>query len=134
MVLPKKAYPNDAGLDLTVSRYQMISPSTRVQLPHNLAMAIPEGCFGLILPRSSTFLQKGLLVHPGIVDSGYRGEVHTVVYNPGPKAIHVGEGARISQLLILPIIEMGFVNRNKKNLPPGDRGDKGFGSTGGFEE
>jgi dUTP pyrophosphatase len=128
---PNRLHQHDAAFDLTVTRYVAIAAGAKVQLSHNLSLAIPAGYYGLILPRSSTFTKKGLIVHPGIIDSGYRGEVVTAVYNPTGKMVHVGDGDRISQLLILPIPIVDFVHA-KKSLPPGDRGEDGFGSTGGF--
>jgi len=128
---PNRQHPGDAAHDLTVTRYTPISGGAKVQLPHNLAVAIPEGYFGLVLARSSTFVKKGLIVHPGIIDSGYRGEVMTVVFNPSGKMVHIGDGERVSQLLILPVVPVEFAHA-KKDLPSGDRGTDGFGSTGGF--
>lgn len=131
--VPKRSYGSDAGLDLLVSRYTTIYTGTRVRIPHNLAVAIPEGYFGLVLPRSSTFHEKGLIIHSGIIDPGYRGEVMTIAYNPGMKSVYIGEGERVSQLLILPLIKLDVVDvRELKKMTPGERGEKGFGSTGGF--
>jgi dUTP pyrophosphatase len=132
---PNKHYPSDVGYDLVCSRYTPVSSRVRAQIPTNIAVAIPEGFFGLVLPRSSTFHRRGLISHPGIIDSGYRGEVMFMVYNPGQKQVHVADGERLAQLVILPIVDVDFKEeRGVKKLPKGDRGDKGFGSTGGFNE
>lgn len=129
---PERQYPNDAGLDLVCTRYVLVSAGAKAQVAHNIAVAIPSGYFGLIVPRSSALVKKGLLVHLGVIDPGYRGEIQTVVYNPNKKGVHVSEGERISQLLILPLVKTAFHKRDK--MPSGVRGTEGFGSTGGFGE
>lgn len=100
-------------------------------LPTNIIIDLPASTFGLVLPRSSTFYKKGLIVHQGVIDAGYRGEVQILVYNPGPKTVNVAEGDRIAQLMILPALKAKFYEVAR--LSEGDRGEKGFGSTGGFE-
>lgn len=129
---PRRQYNGDAGLDLTISRHQQVGPNAKAILPTNISVAIPAGYFGLILARSSTFHNKQLLVHQGLLDSGYRGEVQVIVYNPNTRFVQVMEGDRIAQLLILPIVPVIFEQMEKvADLPPGDRGLLGFGSTGG---
>lgn len=128
--VPEKYYPGDAGADLTISRHVTVNPSTRAQLPTNMAVAIPRGYFGLVLPRSSTLHKRGLIVHPGILDEGYRGEVQVLVFNPGQKGVFVQEGERLAQLLVLPVVRVTF--KSTKKLTAGERDTKGFGSTGGF--
>jgi dUTP pyrophosphatase len=129
--VPERSYPGDAGMDLTCARQVVVMPGARVQVAHNIAVAIPEGFFGLILPRSSALLKKGILVSLGIIDNGFRGELQTVVHNPTPRAVYIEEGDRLSQLIVLPIIGVEFQHA-RKDLPPGDRGERGFGSTGGM--
>lgn len=129
--IPSRSHPDDAGLDLTVSRYAEVGAGAKVLLAHNFGIAIPDGYFGQIVPRSSAMHQLGLVVQTGTIDSGYRGEVQTLVFNPTNKRVPVQEGMRISQLLILPVVAVEFVRSDK--LPPSaTRGEKGFGSTGGF--
>lgn len=128
---PERHYGSDAGSDLTASRHMTIAMMTRAQIPTNMAMAIPEGYFGLILPRSSTFHRRGLIVHPGIIDSGFRDEVMILAYNPHPnKSVYITEGERLAQILILPVPVVQFVSVRK--LIAGERDKAGFGSTGGY--
>lgn len=125
---PKRQHEGDAGLDLVISRYTQIFAGHCVQLSTNMAMAIPEGYFGLILPRSSTLWRNGLHVSPGTVDSGYRGEVMVLVRNLTDRAATVNAGDRIAQLLVLPVPK--FELEEVEELEAGDRGEFGFGSTG----
>lgn len=130
---PAKSYPSDAGFDLTVSRAVSIHPSARGRVPFNIAVAIPEGHFAFLLGRSSTFWSKGLHVHLGVIDAGYRGEVEAVVFNPTPRTVTLHEGDRPAQLIVLPLAQFTlFVQADE--LPPGERGPAGFGSTGGFAD
>jgi dUTP pyrophosphatase len=124
---PVTSYAGDAGRDLIVSEWVSVAPKRKVRIQHNIRVAIPEGFFGLILPRSSTFDRLGLLISPGVIDPGFRGEVMALAYNPTEKIIHVNEGDRIAQILIIPVANAGF--EQVKELPEGSRGEKGFGST-----
>lgn len=127
---PERFYQDDAGADLTVSRHITVNPGTRVQIPTNMAVAIPTGYFGLVLSRAATFHKRGLIVPPTIIDSEYRGEVMVLAYNPGQKGVFIQEGERLAQLLVLPVVRTEF--KPEKRLTKGERDDKGFGSTGGF--
>lgn len=133
---PLRMHPDDAAYDLTASRHVIVAPRTKALVSHNFAMALPQGYYGLILPRSGALHLKGLIVHPGTIDNGYRGEIMTLVYNPDMgRTIHINPGERISQLLIMRRHE--FEPKVSKTLPDGAEGEKGrgeagFGSTGGF--
>ena len=136
LAIPSRQHTGDAGLDLTVSRYLSIAPLAVARVPHNFIVAIPEGYFGMILPRTAALARKGLIVHPGTIDSGYRGEVQTLVFNPRPRTVHLNIGERISQLVVLPLLAVTVVQvKDRENLPTppegDDRGAQGFGSTGG---
>lgn len=128
---PIRQYDHDAGFDLTVSRHISVAPQAKALIPTNIAIDLPAQVFGLVLPRSSTMYRKGLLVHPGIIDPGYRGEVLILAWNPTIKTINVAEGDRIAQLLVLPRPQVRMVE--VQALSEGDRGSEGFGSTGGLE-
>lgn len=129
-VEPSRQYPGDVGLDLTASRHAVLHPNTRVQVPSNIAVAIPPGYAGLVLPRSSTFQNKGLVVHPGLIDSGYRGEIQVLAWNPSTaRSVKVDEGDRIAQIVLIPVFNAKF--ELVEDLPAGDREEAGFGSTGG---
>lgn len=127
---PERFHDSDAGADLMICRHVTVGAGTRAQLPTNMAMAIPAGFYGQILGRSSTFHKRGLVVHPGVIDAGYRGEVMIVVFNPGPKSVFIQEGERLAQIILLPVTVAQF--KPERSLPKGDRAEKGFGSTGGF--
>lgn len=130
--MPKRSYPDDAGFDLSVSRYVVVGPKATVRLPHNLVLAPPPRFYCTIVPRSSTMARLGLIVLPGLVDPGYRGEVQTVVYNPRTASVIVNAGERVSQLLIQRQHQVDVATAELKALleeRPGTRGEAGFGST-----
>jgi dUTP pyrophosphatase len=130
---PIRSHESDVGYDLVCSRYVPVAPHVRAQVPTNIAVAIPDGHFGLVLPRSSMFHKRGLMGQIGVIDSGYRGEIMFMVYNPGVKQVHITEGERLAQLIVLPVSDVIFQEvRGEKKMPKGERGIKGFGSTGGF--
>ena|SRR5688500_17636051 len=130
---PRRSYPDDAGFDLVVSRYTVVGPKATVRLPHNLVLAPPPRYYCTIVPRSSTLTRLGLIVLPGLVDPGYRGEVQTVVYNPRASSVMVNAGERVSQFLIQRqhLVEVADAASLKTLLEerPGSRGEAGFGST-----
>lgn len=124
--LPLRAHQDDAGLDLVISADTKVGVGEIVDVPCNIAVAIPGGYFGLIIGRSSTVRKRRLHVHPGVIDSGWRGELFACVTAlDAPVDLRVGE--RVAQLLVLPTpviaVQWGI-------LPTGDRGESGFGSTG----
>lgn len=125
---PKREHEADAGFDLKCSRHTAIQGGTKAQIPTNLILDLPKNYFGQVVPRSSTFFRKGLLVHTGTLDAGFRGEVMILVWNPGQRVVDVNEGDRVAQLLILPRLEVEFTR--VPILSDGDRGEAGFGSTG----
>jgi dUTP pyrophosphatase len=129
--LPKAQQPGDAGLDLCSAVDVVVEPGERVMIPTGVAVAIPEGHAGLVLPRSGLAAKRGLTManSPGLIDAGYRGEVICAAVNldrEQPVKILVGD--RIAQLVIveLPRVEPTWVDE----LPETTRGEGGFGSTG----
>jgi dUTP pyrophosphatase len=128
--LPARQHPHDAGFDLCVSRPVAIMPYSFAIICTNLAVAIPTGVWAMLLARSSTFYRKRLIVHPGVIDSGYRGEVQALVYNPTGDRIAVDAGERLFQLLLHANLDV--VAEEAGHLPAGERGTEGFGSTGGY--
>ena len=99
-------------------------------VPTGIAVAVPPGYVGLIAPRSGLAIKHGIsLVNaPGILDSGYRGEIHAIVINEGDEAFDYKRGDRIAQLVVVPFAEQQF--EVVAELPDSARGDGGFGSTG----
>ena len=128
--LPAYARPGDAGLDLRASESVKLEPSERRLVPTGLAIAVPEGHAGLVLPRSGLAMQKGVTVlnAPGLIDSGYRGELKVLLINHGPAVVAIERGERIAQLVIQAVARVRLVEVER--LPDSARGEGGFGSTG----
>lgn len=129
--LPAPARPGDAGLDLTSAIDAEIGAGERVSIPTGVAVAIPPGHAGLVLPRSGLAAREGLTLanSPGLIDAGYRGELICAMVNlDRERTAHVAVGDRIAQLVIvaLPSVRPTWVDE----LPGSERGDGGFGSTG----
>jgi dUTP diphosphatase len=130
-VLPESAYPGDAGLDLVACERVKLGPGERALVPTGIAVAIPDGYAGLVVPRSGLALRHGIsLVNtPGIIDSGYRGELRVIAINTERSATFVVEaGMRIAQLVVVPIPTLSVVEDTE--LPETARGRAGFGSSG----
>jgi dUTP pyrophosphatase len=129
--LPARAHPGDAGLDLCATEGAVLAPSQRAPVPTGIAVAIPEGYAGLMLPRSGLALHHGVTMvnAPGLIDAGYRGELVVTLVNLSDRDYAVDKGDRIGQLVIIPMILADVVETDV--LPPSDgRGTEGFGSTG----
>jgi dUTP pyrophosphatase len=129
-VLPTQAYAGDAGLDLAACERVEIPPGERAVVATGLAVAIPEGYAGLVMPRSGLAARHGLgkVNSPGLIDSGYRGEVRVVLLNTDRREPFVVEpGMRIAQLVVVPIPGLELVEVDE--LPASERGVRGFGSS-----
>lgn len=130
-VLPQQAYAGDAGLDLTACERVTLGPGERATVGTGLAVAIPEGCAGLVVPRSGLASRHGLTIvnAPGLVDSGYRGEVRVVLLNTDARQSFLVEpGMRIAQLVVVPLAGIEAVEVDA--LPESvERGVRGFGSS-----
>jgi dUTP pyrophosphatase len=129
-VVPERAYAGDAGLDLAACERVELGPGQRALVGTGLAVAIPEGYAGFVQPRSGLAARHGLSVvnSPGLVDSGYRGELRVVLLNTDrSEAFVVEPGMRIAQLVILPVPELELVEVDE--LPQSERGVRGFGSS-----
>jgi dUTP pyrophosphatase len=129
--LPRAQHPGDAGLDLRAAEGLTVEPGERAMVPTGVAVAIPNGHAGLVLPRSGLASKKGLTLAnaPGLIDPGYRGEVFCAVVNlDRHEPVKISAGDRIAQLVIvaLPDLSPAFVDE----LPESSRGEGGFGSTG----
>ena len=128
--LPSQAYAGDAGFDLTACERHELGPGERATVPTGLAVAIPEGHGGFVLPRSGLAARSGITIvnAPGLIDSGYRGEVQIVLLNTDQTADFVVEpGMRIAQLVVLPVPQVELVELDE--LPGSERGARGFGSS-----
>ena len=129
--LPALAHPGDAGLDLASTIDVTIQPLERAMIPTGLAVAIPGGFAGLVLPRSGLASRQGLTLAnaPGLIDSGYRGEITCAVVNlDREEPVPIRRGDRIAQLLLVPAPQVE--PRWAEELPESERGEGGFGSTG----
>ena len=128
--MPARAREDDAGLDLYAALAVTIEPGSRALVPTGIALAIPPGYAGFVLPRSGLALRHGitLLNTPGLIDAGYRGEVKVLLVNHDRAAATVARGDRIAQLVIQRVEPAELVEVDE--LPPSDRGTGGFGSTG----
>ena len=129
-VLPDRAYAGDAGLDLAACETAELRPGERVTVGTGLAVAIPEGHGGFVQPRSGLAAKHGLTIvnAPGLIDSGYRGEVRVVLLNTDAHASFTVEpGMRIAQLVVLALPELELVEVDE--LPASERGVRGFGSS-----
>jgi dUTP pyrophosphatase len=130
-VIPSRAHDGDAGLDLHAAEGATIAPGARVSVGTGIAIEIPEGHAGLVLPRSGLAARHGIaLVNaPGLIDSGYRGEVRILLLNTDPDApFEISVGDRIAQLLVIPFTAVTPVEAHA--LAASARGGGGFGSTG----
>ncbi|MDM8301231.1 dUTP diphosphatase [Collinsella tanakaei] len=129
--LPSYAYEGDAGLDLRANADVDIPPHGRVLVPTGLAIAIPDGYAGFVLPRSGMALKRGLSVAntPGLIDAHYRGELKVIAINLDPdQPVHIERGERIAQLVIQAVPAVRLVEVDQ--LDETDRGTGGFGSSG----
>jgi dUTP pyrophosphatase len=129
-VVPARAYAGDAGLDLAATERIELRPGERGVVPTGLAVAIPEGYAGFVQPRSGLASRHGITIvnTPGLVDSGYRGELMVVLHNTDRAEPFVVEaGMRIAQLVVLPIPEVEVIE--VEELPATERGTRGFGSS-----
>lgn len=128
---PTRHYGGDAGFDLTCTEQTLILPGDFGRVSTNIRVALPQRTWGFLVGRSSTFLKRNLIVNPGIIDNGWRGELMAVVYNPTKEAAVISEGDRIIQLIIFNLLDVGTVQVESGDFPDGERGENGFGSTGG---
>jgi dUTP pyrophosphatase len=130
-VIPTRAHPGDAGLDLYSTESAHLGPGERWSVGTGIALEIPEGHAGLVLPRSGLAREHGIaLVNaPGLIDAGYRGEVRVLLLNTDPaETVRIEAGARIAQLVVTPVAIAAPVEVTE--LSDSARGEGGFGSSG----
>jgi len=121
-ILPSRAYAGDAGLDLHAVEAKRLAPGQRASVGTGIAVAIPEGQGGLVLPRSG-------LAAPGVIDAGYRGEIRVLLLNTDRETpCEIAVGDRIAQLVLVKLELPATVE--VAELPASERGDGGFGSSG----
>ena len=129
-VVPERAYAGDAGMDLSSCERIELAPGERALVPTGLAVAIPDGHAGFVQPRSGLAAQHGITIvnTPGLIDSGYRGELQVALLNTDARETFVvEEGMRIAQLVVLALPQVELVEVDE--LPGSERGVRGFGSS-----
>ena len=129
-VIPERAYRGDAGLDLAACDRLELAPGERATIGTGLAVAIPEGFAGFAQPRSGLAARHGIALvnSPGLIDSGYRGELRVVVLNTDrDSSFTIEPGMRIAQFVILQLPDVELVE--VEQLPESERGVHGFGSS-----
>jgi dUTP pyrophosphatase len=129
-VLPSQAYPGDAGFDLAACERALLEPGRRAVVGTGIAVEIPEGFAGFVQPRSGLAARHGIGVvnSPGLIDSGYRGEIKVVLVNTDLEAAFAVEpGMRIAQFVVAPVASVRLVEVGE--LAASERGNRGFGSS-----
>lgn len=129
--LPVYARAGDAGADLTSTRTLVLHPGERALVGTGVRLALPEGTVGLVTPRSGLAARHGLSIvnSPGVIDSGYRGEIKVCLVNLDPaQPVEINQGDRIAQLVVMPFVHARF--EPVDSLDETQRGSGGYGSTG----
>ena len=129
-VLPRQAYEGDAGVDLAACESLTLRPGERGSVSTGIAVEIPDGYAGFVQPRSGLAARHGIAVlnSPGLIDSGYRGEIRVVLLNTDQKEdFEVVPGMRIAQLVVAPVAAVRIVEVDE--LAVSERGSRGFGSS-----
>ncbi len=131
-IAPRYALSGDAGADLSIAEDVELAPFQRALVGTGVAVAIPEGYAGFVHPRSGLAAKHGITVvnTPGLIDSGYRGEIKVVLLNTDARETFVADaGDRIAQLVVLAVPRVDPVEVDE--LPESERGARGFGSSQG---
>jgi dUTP pyrophosphatase len=126
-ILPTRAHADDAGLDLYAFENGVIAPGAGLLARTGIAIALPAGTVGLVADRSS-MAKRGVKTSGGVIDAGYRGEIHIILRNVTTEEVRFERGERIAQLLILPCLTPAVAETT--DLDETHRGAKGFGSSG----
>ena len=129
--IPHMAYNGDAGVDLRSVERIVLEPQERAMVTTGLAIALPEGYAGFVLPRSGLAAKHGISIvnAPGLIDSNYRGELKVILLNTDPdKSFTIEIGDRIAQLIVMPVPTINF--EQVEELTESQRGESGFGSSG----
>lgn len=131
--MPERAHPGDAGYDLRSVERVDLAPGARALVRTGISVAIPEGYAGLVLPRSGLAIRHGIsLVNtPGLIDSGYRGEIRVPLINHDrEETFLIEEGTRIAQLVLVRAAAAFFAEVQFLEPATDGRGESGFGSSG----
>lgn len=128
--MPTRTYDGDAGFDLIVSDNYGVAPRQFMDISCGISVELPEGVWAMITGRSSTFRKHGLLVHTGIIDTGYRGPLFAGVWNSTDRTVDVHRGSRLAQLIPFSNLADRYALVRAEQLSESPRGNAGFGSTG----
>lgn len=128
--LPRYAHEGDAGLDLRITHDVTLKPGERATVGTGLAVEVPQGCVGLVFPRSGLASKQGITLSNsvGVIDSGYRGEIGATLLNQSDETTTLDVGTRVCQLIVMPFVPCELVPCEE--LTETERGAAGFGSTG----
>jgi len=130
-VTPTRGHAGDAGLDLYSTDAAHLGPGERWSVGTGIAVELPDGYAGLVLPRSGLAREHGIALvnSPGLIDAGYRGEIRVLLLNTDPaETVRIEAGARVAQLVVIPVATVEPTEATA--LSETSRGDGGFGSTG----
>lgn len=127
--IPERNHYNDAGADVFTNAAITIPSHSIVKIPLGFGLEIPDGYVGFIMPRSGMSTKEQLTTEVVPIDSGYRGEIHAIVYNASPYEKIVIRRTKIAQLVIVPVIIANFMTDEKE-----ERGEKGFGSSDKYND
>lgn len=125
---PKRANHTDAGADLYAVENYTLHPGDRMAIETGVSLAIPEGFYGQVAPRSGLAAKNGVMTMAGVIDSAYTGPVKVLLFNSSQYSVTISVGDRVAQLIILPISLAEF--SPVESLPDTARGEAGFGSSG----
>ena len=128
--LPRYAHEGDAGLDLRITHDVTLNPGERATVGTGLAVEIPQGCVGLVFPRSGLASKHGITLSNsvGVIDSGYRGEIGATLLIQSDETTTLDAGTLVCQLIVMPFVPCELVPCEE--LTETERGAAGFGSTG----
>ena len=128
--LPRYAHEGDAGLDLRIKHDVTLEPGQRCNVGTGAAVEIPQGCVGLVFPRSGLATKFGITLsnRVGVIDSGYRGEIGASLINTSDETVTLDAGTRVCQMVVIPYVQCDLVPVDE--LSETERGACGFGSTG----
>ena len=126
--IPSYAYAGDAGLDLYISEDLVLKKDERKSIPLGIAIEIPDGYVGILFDKSGLSHKHGLKSYGGIIDAGYRGEIHVGMMNLSDADYEFKAGDKIIQILIMPVLKAEVVEC--EGLSDSDRGEGAFGSSG----
>lgn len=130
--VPQRIRAGDAAADLASAIAVVIEPGGRHLIPTGFAIAVPFGCAGLVLSRSGLALRHGVAVlnAPGLIDSGYRGEIGVILVNHGDEPVAIERGQRVAQLMVVEVPAFALTLTDELPAAVDDRGGAGFGSSG----